>query len=100
MYLFFFSFLRYDFCQEDKSESDSAGSHAQGRRTGEAARETTQAAAEEFDINYETPGRIDGEQNKQVNQKFPELELLQRVQQGVMHKQLRWGSSWVLMKMN
>lgn len=31
--------------------------------------------------------------NKQVNQKFLEMELVQRVQQGVVHKQLRWGAA-------
>lgn len=81
--------LRLDLCQEDKPESGSARSHAQGGQTGVAAHRTARDAAVDFDINYETPGRIDGKKNKQVNQKFLEMELVQRVQQGGMHKQLR-----------
>lgn len=52
--------LRLDLCQEDKPESGSARSHAQGGQTGEAAYRTTPDAAVDFDINYETPRRIDG----------------------------------------
>lgn len=47
---------------------------------------------EEFDINCEISSRIDGEnntqKNKQVNQKLVEVEPVEHVQQGMMHKQL------------